>query len=230
MSTNNKFSNTFLEKIMQLESGGGRFVNHQPADPKSMHFGTTAIGRYGLMPLTISDVVKSSKNPEFDELRQYADFSDVSNPVVSNMKQEYLKQYIKQNPMVEDLIAKEIQRKIESNVGNEDLGAVAWHAGSEASKAKLQKILKEKTDRGEKAREYFKRWSKLKSKGVPTQVPVLQEQSSAYNIPSLLNIMTSRPTVEDLLDKQAQDEVNTGLWSQLKQYLHDNYNKGNDEE
>lgn len=227
MNKNKKFSGTFLDKIMQMESGGGKFIEHQPADPKSMHFGTTAIGRYGLMPLTISDVVKGSSNPEFSEIKQYADFADVGNPQVSMLKQEALKQYIKSNPMIEDLIAKEIQNKIEMNVGHEPLGAVAWHAGSEASQKMLQKMLKEKGSRGVQAREYLKRFKKLDN--IPSSVPTLVQESVASTGPSLLGVMSQRPTVEDLIDQQAQEEIDNGLWSQIKQYLSNRY-KGTDEE
>lgn len=225
---NKKFSQSFLDKIMQMESGGGKFQNHQPADPKSMHLGTTAIGRYGLMPLTISDVINQSQNPEFKDLKQFTDFSTVGNPEVSLQKQEALKQYIKSNPMIEDMIAKEIQNKIESNVGgDEKLGAVAWHAGSDASDQLIKKFLKEKGKRGTDARTYMKRWNKLGN--TPESVPTLQQESVSYTGPSLLGLMSQRPTVEDMMDAQAQQEIDSGLWSKLKEYL-SNYYKGPDEE
>lgn len=223
-----KFSQAFLDKIMQIESGGGKFQDHQPADPKSMHLGTTAVGRYGLMPLTIMDTVNQSSDPEFKDIKQFTDFNSVSNPEVSLQKQEALKQYIKANPMVEDLIAKQIQNKIETNVGgNEALGAVAWHAGSDASDQLIKKFLKEKGKRGTDTRTYLKRWNKLGD--VSNSVPTLQEESVSYTGPSLLGKMSQRPSVENLLDDEAQNELNNGLWAKLKDYL-SNYYKGSNEE
>jgi hypothetical protein len=228
MDPKKKFSQNFLDKIMQLETSGGKFMEHEPADPKSMHLGTTAMGRYGLMPLTVSDIVKENPNPDFNELKQYTDFTNVGNPEVSLAKQDALKQYLKSNPMVEDQVAKALQNKIENQMqGNEALGAVAWHAGSNASPELLKKFLREKGQRGKDSRTYLKRWDKLKS--VQSDVPTLQQESVSHTGPSLLGVMSQRPTVEKLMDQAAQEELDTGLWSQLKQYLTQYYGDGNEE-
>lgn len=47
----------FKRIISQLESSGGKFTDHKPMK-SGMHKNSTAIGEYGLMPLTIQDVAK----------------------------------------------------------------------------------------------------------------------------------------------------------------------------
>jgi hypothetical protein len=44
----------FLEKISQIESSGGKDLDHREMT-HGMHKGTAAVGNYGLMPLTAKD-------------------------------------------------------------------------------------------------------------------------------------------------------------------------------
>lgn len=49
--------NEFLEKIAMLESSGGKNTQHKMiTNPESIHYGTSAVGEYGLMPVTAQDL------------------------------------------------------------------------------------------------------------------------------------------------------------------------------
>lgn len=52
----------FLKKIAMLESSGGKDTAHKVVtDPNSMHYGTSAVGEYGLMPVTAQDLDRKFK-------------------------------------------------------------------------------------------------------------------------------------------------------------------------
>jgi uncharacterized protein (UPF0147 family) len=57
----------FLQIIGQIESSGGKNTNH-PVLKTGMHKGSSAIGKYALMPLTINELVKN--NPQLQYLAQ----------------------------------------------------------------------------------------------------------------------------------------------------------------
>lgn len=58
----------FLSRIAHLESSGGKNADHRPVN-YGIHAGTTAIGKYGLMPRTARDIARKSKNPFLFVLR-----------------------------------------------------------------------------------------------------------------------------------------------------------------
>jgi hypothetical protein len=58
----------FLARISHLESSGGKNTQHKSID-YGLHSGTTAIGEYGLMPLTARDIARKSKNAFLFTLR-----------------------------------------------------------------------------------------------------------------------------------------------------------------
>lgn len=228
MNKNKQFSQNFLTKIAEIESRGGKNVEHQPADPKSMHVGSTAVGKYGLMPLTVQDIVASNPDDaDLSELKEFTDFNKVGNPNVAALKQLGMSKYIKANPMIEELLANKLKQQIEGNVkGDEQMGAVAWHAGSGASPMKIKAMLKEHGQRGSAVRDYLNKFKKLE--GMEEDVPFLEPDPKA--IPSMLGIMTSRPSVEDLMTEQSEEELRTGPWAQIKEYLDKQYNRDEDEE
>lgn len=51
----------FLGDTSDIESSRGRILNHAIVrDPKSIHFGTRAVGEYGLMPVTAIDIARNA--------------------------------------------------------------------------------------------------------------------------------------------------------------------------
>ena len=56
MSDKAKQVKSFLKNISQIESRGGEDMNH-PEIKSGIHKGTKAIGRYGLMPNTVGEVL-----------------------------------------------------------------------------------------------------------------------------------------------------------------------------
>lgn len=59
----------FLNKISALESSGGKNLNHKViTDPDSMHYGTHAVGQYGVMPVTAKDLDRKYGTDELQDL------------------------------------------------------------------------------------------------------------------------------------------------------------------
>lgn len=223
MAKNKKFNEDFLEKIAALESAGGTMTNHKPANKGSIHEGTTAMGTYALMPLTVASLVQQHpENQEFNDLKNLVDFENTSNPNVKESKLQALKNYIKENPQVEASLAKSLKDQIEQNVGgDEGLGAVAWLAGSSATPKKLNTILKSPGPVGVEARQRLQNWNSLSKQGsLPSSVPTMKQDTIYSNTPSMLNKMYARPTIEsDEITNQMEDKPEESPWDALKKYL-----------
>ena len=83
----------FLQKTSQIESSGGKRLNH-PEIQSGIHSGDSAVGQYGLMPDTIKELLNRTKeqsNPDVEALR-----------VLPN---ETVQREIASNPVMEDEIA-----------------------------------------------------------------------------------------------------------------------------
>jgi hypothetical protein len=62
----------FLKKISMIESSGGKNLNHpEITDPESIHYGTSAVGEYGLMPLTAKDLDRKYRLNELQGLDKF---------------------------------------------------------------------------------------------------------------------------------------------------------------
>lgn len=110
----------FLQKISQIESSGGKDTDH-PTLKYGIHAGDQAIGRYALMPNTVRELVNRRKlqGTSTDQLQQ-----------VSEMSSPEMKDYIEQNPDVEDDLAKQLANKvIQRQHGDEDRAAYSWKQG-----------------------------------------------------------------------------------------------------
>lgn len=110
----------FLQKIAQIESSGGKNLNHREI-ASGIHEGDRAIGPYGLMPNTIEEVLNrdklnKTKNPD---LKDYYD-----------MPKEDYNSNLNENFSAQDKIAKELAQRVLQKSGNdEDKAAYMWNQG-----------------------------------------------------------------------------------------------------
>lgn len=110
---------SFLNNISQIESSGGKNFNHKPVQT-GIQAGTTAIGRYGLMPNTVNEVLNRLRmngqiTPELNQLR--------------NLDPVTLKSTLEKNPNLEDQIAQSLAGKVLDTQQDEDKAAYSWHKG-----------------------------------------------------------------------------------------------------
>lgn len=110
----------FLNKIMQIESSGGTNFNHRTI-ASGMHEGDQAIGRYGLMPNTIREIInrrrlRGTSTPELQDLDQ--------------LDHQALKERIEANPDLEQELAEQLAQHVtQKQMGDEDRAAFAWQNG-----------------------------------------------------------------------------------------------------
>lgn len=115
------YPDDFLKVISQLESSGGKNLNHPVVTAPNLQQGTSAIGRYGLMPNTVKEMVNRRRlsgtmTPELQDL--------------DSMPPEALKAHIESNPGVEDQLAKDLATHVlRRQLGDEDKAAYSWHQG-----------------------------------------------------------------------------------------------------
>lgn len=110
----------FLWTIMQVESSGGRNTAHKMVQ-HGMHAGEAAMGRWGLMPNTVREMVKRAQR------------SNKSNPaldMVASLDGPKMADYIKKNPQVELSIARSLAQHVMRRQGyNRHKAAYAWTMG-----------------------------------------------------------------------------------------------------
>lgn len=105
---------------MQLESSGGQNTQHEPME-SGIQAGTTAIGKYGLMPNTVKELVnrrrvRGTSTPELQDLGQ--------------MPPDKMKEYIEANPQLEEELANELATKvITRQQGDPERAAYSWKQG-----------------------------------------------------------------------------------------------------
>lgn len=111
----------FLEKIEQIESSGGQDTNHPIVTKDNLQQGTRAIGRYGLMPNTVKELVnrrrvRGTVSPDMID--------------VANLPPEEMKAKIEANPEMEDQFANDLANHvIQRQGGDEDKAAYSWQMG-----------------------------------------------------------------------------------------------------
>lgn len=111
----------FLNIISQIESSGGKNVNHKPMT-EGLHAGTTAYGEFGITPNTTKDVV--------NRLNSIDKLSDNTSPIYA-MPTEKINDYLKQNPEAEREIASFLARNLLArHKGNDEAAAYSWNMGS----------------------------------------------------------------------------------------------------
>lgn len=136
----------FLQNIAEVESSGGQNFNH--AEMKAgIHAGDRAIGRYGLMPNTVGEVlnrmrIKGTLTPELQELQQ--------------MDGATLKDVLEQNPDIEDKIAETLADRVLSRQQDEEKAAYSWNQGHNLRPEQIDQVPYKDSDYVRKYNSYKK--------------------------------------------------------------------------
>jgi hypothetical protein len=110
----------FLHNIMQIESSGGKNINHKPVK-YGVGRGHTAIGRWGLLPTTIKEIL--DRKQKTNQLNQ-------DHTRLRKMNPKQLKDHLSQNPHIELDLARYLARHV-INRQNGDMrrSAYSWLYG-----------------------------------------------------------------------------------------------------
>lgn len=112
----------FLDKIEAIESSNGQNTDHPVVTANNLQQGTRAIGRYGLMPNTVRELVnrrriRGTVSPEMLD--------------VSQMAPDDMKNYVEANPELEDQFANDLANHVIRNQGgDQEKAAYSWQNGS----------------------------------------------------------------------------------------------------
>jgi hypothetical protein len=137
---------TFLKNIEQIESSGGTNLNH-PEMKHGIHKGTKAIGRFGLMPLTLQDISKNLKNKKSMLKMAVGDrLHDPELEAIADMDPRDIEAYIKSKPELEVRAARYLASKLDVMDGDELDKAYRWNKGSNLSKAQIDKRNRDQAD------------------------------------------------------------------------------------
>ena len=133
--------NKFLDVIRQEESSGGKDTAHRMIQ-SGIHEGDSAMGQYGLMPNTVSEMANRAKRQGIaspDEL------DAIQNPSIVN-----------QNPELENQIAKQLAAKLLNQYhGNQEQAAYGWNQGHNLTPEQVQ-------ERDYQQHPYVQKFQKLK--------------------------------------------------------------------
>jgi hypothetical protein len=115
--------NRTLKAIKMVESSNGKNTNHEMLE-NGPHKGTNAIGSYGLMPMTVKEMV--SKNKRLKE--KYGDSLNLDNDAIH--------EYVKNKPGMEDELAGHYYDQIKNTLGTDDIKVIgySWLNGIEGAR------------------------------------------------------------------------------------------------
>jgi hypothetical protein len=117
----------FLHNIMQVETSGGTNKDH-PEIKYGMHKGTSAVGRFALMPKTVKEVVgrynRSGKShPDIDS--------------ISKMSDKQISEHINSKPEIGLELARTLAQHVLKRHGNTPHAAYAWKYGHNLSRKNM---------------------------------------------------------------------------------------------
>jgi GNAT superfamily N-acetyltransferase len=109
----------FLHNVMQVETSGGKNLKH-PEVKFGTQKGTTAVGRFALMPNTIKEIanryrLQGNNHPEVSAIHK--------------MPAHQVSNYVTKNPHVELELARSLARHVIGRHGNNERAAYAWKYG-----------------------------------------------------------------------------------------------------
>jgi hypothetical protein len=108
----------FMKNISMVESSGGKNTRHKKIK-YGMHKGHRAIGKYGLMPFTVIEIIKRKKDKN---LYKY-------------LKTDYIYKYLEKNNKDYEKIARYLANFLyEKHKGNEKKMAYCWNYGHNIEK------------------------------------------------------------------------------------------------
>ena len=152
--------NRFLNNISNIESSGGKNFDHKKIN-YGMHRGHRAIGRYGLMPNTVKEVVNRMKA------------SGLASPeLVSTARQspDVMKKLLEANPEQESRLAEFLANKVLDNQNDdEEKAAYSWIQGHNLSPEKIEKRKYKDLDYVKKYNKYEKIRKQLEDQQVEDQ-------------------------------------------------------------
>lgn len=137
----------FLDNISQLESSGGKNFNHKEME-SGIHEGQSAIGRFGLMPNTIKELVnrKIMHDGQNDQLRG-----------LSEQNPDEIKRILEANPEIEYQFADQLAKKVLTKQKDPEKAAYSWFQGHNLTPEQVDQ-------RDYQNSEYVKRFSNLRKK------------------------------------------------------------------
>ena len=118
----------FLKIISQIESSGGKNYNH-PLIKKGPHTGHRAIGKYGLMPNTVSEIINRIR------------MSGASTPELQNLSKldpHVLKTTLETNPEIENKLAEALAQRVLEKQQDEEKAAYSWFQGHNLSPERIE--------------------------------------------------------------------------------------------
>jgi hypothetical protein len=182
----------FLNRIAQIESNGGRNINHKVIT-SGIQKGDSAIGTYGLMPKTIDEIADRSGDPELKKLK--------------DMTADEKRDYIIKNPLVESQLATTLAKHVlDREKGNEEMASYAWNQGHNLTPEQIAK-------RDYLSSDYVQKYDKLAGQQPSNKPPVLplnvQGTPSGDKVIASLGGMGSDPTLA--LNASQKDELQSYL-------------------
>lgn len=148
MSDRNTRVKSFLKNISKVESSGGKDFSHDEMK-QGIHAGHRAIGRYGLMPNTVGEVlnrmrINGTLTPELQSLRE----ADPSS----------LKEILETNPQLEDQIAEELADRVLERQQDENMAAYSWNQGHNLTPDRIAEMPYQDSD-------YVRKYNAYKNQG-----------------------------------------------------------------
>ena len=137
----------FLELIRQIESSGGKDVNHRTM-ASGLHKGQAAMGEYGIMPKTAQ---------EFVNRRKMRGQFGPDEALMAQMSPSELKDFLANQDRVEQNLAGDIaDRVLRRSKGDEDKAAYMWNMGHNKKAASID-------DENLAESDYVRKFRKLKN-------------------------------------------------------------------
>jgi hypothetical protein len=139
----------FLEKIAMLESSGGIQTDHPVIDKEGIQYGQKAIGKYGLLPNTIQEIINRRKmeGTMTEDMKELQGEED----------QDLVNLYVDADPKLQEDLATTLGKHVLSRqLGDEERAAYSWNTGHNLYP---QQISKEQLE----TNPYVEKFRKLKS-------------------------------------------------------------------
>lgn len=160
----------FLDVIRQIESSGGKNIEHEPVKYGPQR-GQTAIGEYGLLPSTVE---------EFVNRRKLAGSFGPDENIISKMSDEELTNLLNTQDRIEQNLADDIAKRVlEKSKGDLTKAAYMWNAGHNLSPEKITQEKLDKSDYDDKFKLYS---NQLVKKNREDQFKKLKELVRSYNL------------------------------------------------
>ncbi len=142
----NKKLREFLYKIKQIESSGGKNLDHQEMK-SGIHAGDAAVGQYGLMPNTINEII----NVKAQQKQASPDVINLKDKESHEIQKEF-----SQNPLLEQELAESLAKKVLNRSGGElEKAAYMWNQGHNLDP---EEITPDKLE----SKDYVKKFRKIK--------------------------------------------------------------------